>query len=375
MLTPDQLARYDRQLRLEGFGPRAQERLLGASVLVVGAGGLGSPALLYLAAAGVGRIGIVDDDVVDRSNLHRQVIHGEGSLGVAKVASAARAVRELNPDVVVEAHDARLDEANAERLVGGYDLVLDGADNFQTRYLINDAALMADVPVVHGSIYRFEGQLTVFPGRAGPCYRCLFPSPPAPGAVPSCADVGVLGVLPGVIGTLQATEAVKLLAGIGEPLVGRLLRYDALTMRWTELRYGRDARCPACGGGATRHEAHGAGLTRHGDGAGDVARIGVADYARLRARGEEHVLLDVRDAWEVAAGSIDGHVNVPLGELAARLAELGGRTDRLVVCQCQWGGRSLLAAELLRSAGFERVASLEGGYLAWRRLVDPGASN
>lgn len=247
MLSDTQRVRYDRHLRLEEFGLGAQQRLLGGSVLVIGAGGLGSPALLYLAAAGVGRLGIVDDDLVDRSNLQRQIAHRDADVGTPKAQSAARAVRDLNPEIETEVHDCRFDESNARALLREYDVVLDGADNFPTRYLINDAAFFEGKPVVHGSIYRFEGQVTVFDAGEGPCYRCLFPYPPPAGTVPSCSQAGVLGVLPGMIGVAQATEAVKLLAGIGEPLVGRLLRYDSLAARWSEMRLDRDRSCPLCG--------------------------------------------------------------------------------------------------------------------------------
>lgn len=367
MLSADQVARYDRHLRLDEFGSGSQERLCAGSVLVVGAGGLGSPALLYLAAAGVGRIGIVDDDMVDRSNLQRQVVHRDSDVGTPKAASAARALRELNPDVTVEDHEVRLDEHNARELLRGFDLVLDGADNFPTRYLINDAGYLEGVPVVHGSIYRFEGQVTVFAGGPGPCYRCLFPQSPPLGSVPSCAQAGVLGVLPGAIGAVQATEAIKLLAGIGEPLIGRLLRYDALAMRWSELRLQRDPACPLCGDDPTIPKPLGSKVDCAEEAHHDVQQLSPAEYSALRAGAEEHLLIDVREPSEVAAGSIEGHLNIALAELSGRLTELEPWRDRLVVCQCQRGGRSLEAARLLRRAGFERVASLNGGYLAWRR--------
>lgn len=367
MLTADQTARYDRHLRLDEFGARSQERLCAGSVLVVGAGGLGSPALLYLAAAGVGRIGIIDDDVLDRSNLQRQVVHRDSDVGSPKVASAARTLRELNPDVTVEAHELRLSEENARELLRGYDVVLDGADNFPTRYLINDAGHLESVPVVHGSIYRFEGQVTVFGGGSGPCYRCLFPQAPPEGTVPSCAQAGVLGVLPGVIGSVQATEAIKLLAGIGEPLIGRLLRYDALAMSWNTLRLARDPACPLCGDAPTISEVATIDRACVPDPRDVLQQLSTAEYRGLRGAGEEHLLLDVREPAEVAAGSIDGHRNISLDELPGRLAELEQWRDRLVVCHCQRGGRSLEAARLLRRAGFSRVANLEGGYLAWRQ--------
>jgi molybdopterin/thiamine biosynthesis adenylyltransferase/rhodanese-related sulfurtransferase len=370
MLSEAQRARYDRHLRLEGFGGRGQERLLESSVLVVGAGGLGSPALLYLAAAGVGRIGIVDDDVVDSSNLQRQVIHREGDVGSPKAQSAARAVRELNPGVTVESHYRRFDVRNARELVRRYDVVLDGADNFTTRYLANDAAFLESKPLVHGSVYRFEGQVTTFARGGGPCYRCLFPVPPPFGSMPSCVQAGVLGVLPGTIGMAQATEALKLLSGIGETLAGRLLRYDALAMSWDELRLPRDPNCPLCGDLPTITEIQVIESScPPGEG---VRRLSPAEYALLRDGEQEHLLLDVREPSEVAAGNIAGHRNIPMMELAGRMGELDGWRGRLVVCQCQRGGRSLEAAELLRQAGFTRVASLDGGYLAWRQTEGEG---
>lgn len=366
MLTGTQRSRYDRHLRLAGFGAAAQERLLASGVLVVGAGGLGSPALLYLAAAGVGRIGIVDDDVVDRSNLHRQVIHHDADVGRPKVASAARAIRDINPEVVVETHELRLGADNALDLIRRYDLVLDGADNFTTRYLVNDAAYFARVPVVHGSVHRFEGQATVFAPPAGPCYRCLFPEPPPPGSVPACSAAGVLGVLPGMIGMVQATEAVKLLTGVGEPLIGRLLRYDAASMRWGELRLARDPTCALCGAEPSIRTLVESAATCAVTG---IASLSVDEYARLRERGEQHLLLDVRSRPEATAGGIAGHVNIPLAELPARLGELEAWRGRLIVCQCRAGEASQAAAQLLRTAGFSELANLEGGYLAWRARV------
>lgn len=358
MLTDDQRIRYDRHLRLDEFGPEGQERLLASSVLVVGAGGLGAPALLYLAAAGVGRIGIVDDDVVDRSNLQRQVIHRDRDVGEPKARSAARAIAELNPGTRVDVHALRLDRGNARDLVRRYDLVLDGTDNFGTRYLLADAAHLEGVTVVHGSVHRFEGQVTVFAPGAGPCYRCLFPHPPPVGSLPSCAEAGVLGVLPGTIGMIQATEAIKVLAGLGTALIGRLLRYDALHMRWNELRLGRDPNCPLCGDAPTITEV---AARDEGCAADGIERLSAGAYDRLRARGEDHLLLDVREPAEVAADSVPGGRDIPLGDLPGRLAELHEWRDRLVVCGCASGVRSLAAAGILREAGFTRVANLDGG--------------
>jgi molybdopterin/thiamine biosynthesis adenylyltransferase/rhodanese-related sulfurtransferase len=369
MLSDSQRARYDRHLRLEEFGAPGQERLLESSVIVVGAGGLGSPALLYLAAAGVGRIGIVDHDVVDRSNLQRQIVHREADVGVSKAKSAARAVRDLNPDVEVHAFDRPFGEENARVLLREYDLVLDGADNFPTRYLINDAAFFEGKPVVHASIHRFEGQVTTFARDRGPCYRCLFPAPPPAGSVPSCAEAGVLGMLPGMIGIAQATEAVKLLAGIGENLIGRLLHYDALATRWNEFRLERVPACPLCGDDPEITEVASIDLICATDFGEGIRRLSASEYAHLRGGDEAHLLLDVREPSEVAAGSIAGHRNIPLGDLPERLAELSDWRERLIVCQCRRGGRSLEAAELLRRAGFRHVAILDGGYLAWRQAV------
>lgn len=372
MLSPEQRARYDRQLRLYSFGEAQQQRLLDASVLVVGAGGLGSPVLLYLAAAGVGRLGIVDDDVVDLSNLQRQVIHRDRDVGTAKVASAARAVRDLNPDTQVDEHDLRLQEGNARALVGRYDLVVDCTDNFTARYLINDSGFLERVPVVHGSIYRYEGQVTVFSRGEGPCYRCLFPVPPPPGTIPSCAEAGVLGVLPGMVGMVQATESIKLLAGLGESLVGRLLRYEALAMRWSELRLRRDPACPLCGDAPTISEVRAiSGGTCEVD---NLQRLDPAGYEHLRSANVEHILLDVRGSSEVAVGSIEGCVNIPLSELPTRLSELTRWRDRLIVCVCNHGTSSLETVALLRNAGFPRLANLEGGYQAWRAWERHGRS-
>jgi len=369
MLTQGEITRYDRQLRLAGFGPEAQARLSRGSVLVIGAGGLGSPAILYLAAAGGGRVGVVDDDVVELSNLHRQVIHRQADVGVAKVASAARAVADANPTTVFAAHPERLTEANVSALIADYDVIVDGSDNFATRYLLNDAAYLAGKPLVHGSVLGFEGQLTVFrPG--GPCYRCLYPNPPAAGTMPSCSEAGVLGVLPGVIGVLQATEAIKLLAGVGVPAAGRLVTFDGLRLEFGEFRYGPDPACPLCAdlrvtGAAEPRAAGAAELHAQVHSPGRVRTLTAAEYARLSETGEAHLLLDVRDEWELASGSIAGCVNVPLTGLSARLDELAGWRETLVVCYCQWGGRSLWAAELLAGAGFTDVANLAGGWQAF----------
>ncbi len=346
-----------------------------SSVLIVGAGGLGSPAALYLAAAGVGRIGIVDDDVVDLSNLQRQILHRSADVGVAKTDSARQALAERNPEVEVVPIATRFDESNARALVRDYDVVLDAADNFPTRYLVNDAALLEGRSLVHGSVYLYEGQVTVFAPGAGPCYRCLFPQPPAPGTVPSCAEAGVLGVLPGMIGVLQATEAIKLLTGLGDPLVGRLLSYDALSMTFRTLQVKRRTDCALCGDTPSITEA--STIDWQCDvGGSDVLAMDVDGYRKLRATGEPHILLDVREPAEIEAGCIEGHISIPLGELGDRLSALDGREDDLVVCLCQAGIRSRKAADLLCRSGFRRVANLEGGYLAWLSSEQrPGGDN
>ncbi|MCS6969895.1 MAG: molybdopterin-synthase adenylyltransferase MoeB [Planctomycetota bacterium] len=375
-LTPSQCQRYARHLALPEFGVAAQEKLLASSVLLIGAGGLGSPLALYLAAVGIGRLGIVDYDVVDVSNLQRQVIHRTADVGTPKARSAARAIRDLNPEVRVEIYEEGISSANALQLIANYDVVIDGTDNFPTRYLVNDACVLLNKVNIYGSIYRFEGQATVFdprPGsdgaRRGPCYRCLYPQPPAPGEVPSCAEGGVLGVLPGAIAMIQATEAIKILAGIGRPLVGRLLRYDALAMQWRELKIRRDRACPLCGDRPTisqliDYEGF-CGMRRGEDGSAAIGELSPAEYEALRARGEEHLLLDVREPFELAICQIEGNVNIPLGQLPQRLHEIAAWKHRLVVCQCKSGRRSLKAAETLRRHGFTRVVNLSGGILAW----------
>ena len=362
MLTPEQLSRYARHLSLPGFGIEAQQRLLDSSVLLVGAGGLGSPAALYLAAAGVGRLVIVDDDKVDLSNLQRQILHGTDREGMPKADSARQTLNTINPDVDVVAINGRFTDQNARELLRDCDLVLDGADNFPTRYLINDAAYLESKPVVHGSIHLFEGQCTVFARDRGPCYRCLFPTPPAPGVVPSCAEAGVLGVLPGMIGTVQATEAIKLLTGIGEPLIGRLLRVDALAMQFQTLEIRRNSACPLCGDEPSIREvreieyACAPALPK-------VAEIDVVELEQLRESG--CCLLDVREPREVAAGMIPGSRHIPLKQLGSLLSELEAWRDKPVVCICAVGIRSLFAAELLEQNGFEHAVSLRGGYTAW----------
>jgi adenylyltransferase/sulfurtransferase len=338
----------------------------------VGAGGLGSPCALYLAAAGVGRIGIVEFDVVDESNLQRQILHDTSWVGRPKLESAAVRLAALNPHVRVEPHAVALTRDNALALLAGYDLVVDGSDNFETRYLANDACYFLKKPYVYGSIFRFEGQASVFWPDRGPCYRCLYPEPPPPGLVPSCAEGGVLGILPGVLGGIQTTEALKILLGVGEPLVGRLLLYDALAMSFDEVKLRRDPACPLCSPAATIRELQdypafcGAG---RGEPAAPPDEITALELKRRLDSGDDLVILDVREPFEWEIGRIEGARLVPLGTLPARLGELD--RARTYVLQCRSGVRSAQAQELLRRAGFRSLLNLRGGILAWGRDVDP----
>jgi adenylyltransferase/sulfurtransferase len=370
---PDQYERYRRHLNLAEIGPEGQLALLRGRVAVVGAGGLGCPAAQYLAAAGVGTLGLVDGDVVDLSNLQRQILYGTADVGRPKVEVARERVRALNPDVAVETHALRLRSDNALDVLRGYDVIVDGSDNFPTRYLVSDAGVLLGKPVISGAILRFEGQVSVFDARRGPCYRCLFPEPPPPGAVPSCAEAGVLGVLPGLVAMVQATETLKLLAGVGEPLLGRLLQYDALEMRFAEFQFAKDPACPACGEGR-RLEA----LADYDGFCGVPARaeaplveLAPAEVARRGAPGREFLLLDVREPAEHEKAHLEGARLVPLGELPGRLAELADWRERPVVVHCHKGGRSARACRVLREAGFRDVANLAGGIEAWSLTVDP----
>ena len=367
-LSTDELIRYSRHLTLPEVGTGGQERLRRARVLLVGAGGLGSPAALYLAAAGVGTLGIADYDRVDETNLQRQVLHGTSWLGRPKTESAAARIADLNPGVSVEPEPSRLDASNALQVMGRYDFALDGSDNFPTRYLVNDAAVMLGQPYVYGSILRFDGQVSVFGAADGPCYRCLFAEPPPPDLVPSCAEAGVLGVLPGVVGTLMAVEALKLILGIGETLAGRLVLYDALKARFRELRVKRDASCPVCGDAPSIRE-----LIDYDAFCGvaaepaDGVEITVDELARRRAVAGL-AIVDVREPWEWEIARIEGSRLLPLGSLARQLAELDPRDE--VVLVCHHGVRSLAAQRLLAGAGF-RARSLRGGIDAWSAEVDP----
>jgi len=355
---------------LPEIGEEGQQRLKDARVLCVGVGGLGSPAALYLAAAGVGTLGLVDFDRVDVTNLQRQIIHGTADVGRSKLESARDRLHAINPGVAIEMFDARLSASNALALVARFDLVLDGTDNFTARYLVNDACVMAGRPNAWGSIFRFEGQASVFSAPGGPCYRCLHPEPPPPGLVPGCAEAGVLGVLPGIIGTIQATEAIKVILGIGEPLIGRFLVYDALRMRFRELRLPKDPDCAVCG----THPAITA--LREYEGYCDAVAVSPADGdltpAALKARidtGSPPVILDVREPFEHAICRIPGARLIPLGELPRRLSELNPGDD--IVVHCKSGGRSARAVALLREHGYARAANLAGGILAWINEIDP----
>jgi molybdopterin/thiamine biosynthesis adenylyltransferase/rhodanese-related sulfurtransferase len=374
-LSPPEFLRYSRHLILPEVGMEGQRKLKAARVLLIGTGGLGSPLALYLAAAGVGTLGLVDFDVVDESNLHRQVIHGTSDVGRPKIDSAADRIADVNPYVRIERHETRLTSANALELVAGYDVVVDGTDNFPTRYLVNDACVLLGKPNVYGSIFRFEGQLSVFDATRGPCYRCMFPEPPPPGLVPSCAEGGVLGVLPGIIGTLQGLEAIKLILGVGEPMIGRFLLFDALDLSWRELKLRKDPACPVCGPNPTvtaliDYEQFCAGPAPIEEPA-EMAEITPARLAARIAAGEPLTIVDVREPheWEIVNLAEHGARLLPLGEVGARMGELDRGAE--IVVHCKMGGRSAKAVRQLMDAGFGRVLNLQGGILAWSDQVDP----
>jgi adenylyltransferase/sulfurtransferase len=374
VLSNEEIARYSRHLILPEVGMEGQLKLKQAKVVLIGAGGLGAPLGLYLAAAGVGRIGMVDFDVVDASNLQRQVIHGTSDIGRKKLDSAADSIRDINPNVRVDKFDTGLSSENALEILKDYDIVIDGTDNFPTRYLVNDACVLLKKPNVYGSIFRFEGQATVFAYEDGPCYRCLYPEPPPPGLVPSCAEGGVLGILPGIIGLIQATEAVKLILGVGEPLKGRLLLYDALGMRFRELKLRRDRNCPVCGDHPTVTK-----LIDYQEFCGvrpappppaqNEAVIDVQEVKRKQDRGDNFVLIDVREPHEYQIARIPGSKLIPLGELPKHLNELDPEAD--IVAHCKSGARSQKAVDLLKQNGFKHVRNMTGGILAWSDKVDP----
>ncbi len=375
-LSNDEILRYSRHLILPEVGMEGQRRLKGARVLMVGTGGLGAPLGLYLAAAGVGRIGIVDFDVVDESNLQRQVIHGTKDVGRPKIDSAAETMRDINPKLVVEKFGTALTSENALEIIADYDVVVDGTDNFPTRYLVNDACVLLGKPNAYGSIFRFEGQATVFHHEDGPCYRCLYPEPPPPGLVPSCAEGGVLGILPAIIGSIQATEAVKIILGKGTSLSGRLLLYDALNMRFRELRLRRNPDCPVCGDRPSVRELidyqQFCGIPQQA--AAEAALEGLPEITPLQLRdrlsdGDDVFVLDVREPHEFEIARIPGSTLVPLGTLPQHVHELDATAD--IVVHCKSGYRSGKAQRLLKDMGFSRVTNLTGGILRWSTEVDP----
>ena len=375
-LRSDQFDRYRRHLSLPEFGLDGQTKLLKSRVLLIGAGGLGCPAAQYLAAAGVGVLGIIDDDVVSASNLQRQILYSTQDIGRSKVEVAGERLSALNPDVEVREHALRLDSSNAMELFAGYDVIVDGTDNFPTRYLTNDACVLLGKPNVHGSIFRFEGQASVFDSRHGPCYRCLYPEPPPPGAAPSCAEGGVLGILPGTIALVQATETLKILTGLGEPLYGRLLHYDALEMSWREFKMQRDPKCPICGEKREIHELIDyegfCGMpAREESEDRELTQVSAAAFDSRRKRGESIFLLDVREADEREIAIIDGAHWIPLGELEDRIDELESVRNEKLVVHCRTGGRSSTAAHKLIELGFTQVENLDGGIDAWSLTVDP----
>jgi adenylyltransferase/sulfurtransferase len=376
-LSNDEILRYSRHLIIPEVGIEGQKKLKAAKVLLIGTGGLGAPLGLYLTAAGIGRIGLVDFDVVDYTNLQRQVIHTTPDVGKKKIDSAAEKMKAINPHVEVVKHETALTSENALEILKDYDIVVDGTDNFPTRYLVNDACVLLGKPNVYGSIFRFEGQATVFAYEGGPCYRCLYPEPPPPGLVPSCAEGGVLGILPGTIGLIQATETVKLILGIGEPLVGRLMLYDALGMRFRELKLRKSPDCPVCGEHPTvtklidYHQFCGVPQqpaatqeTKVNEGEIDVKEV----KSKLDA-GDDFVLIDVREAHEHQICNIPQAKLIPLGQVSQRLGELDPASD--IVIHCKSGMRSAKACGILRQAGFQRVRNMKGGILAWSDQVDP----
>lgn len=375
-LSNEEIARYSRHLLLPEVGMEGQQKLKAARVLCVGTGGLGSPMAFYLAAAGIGTLGLVDFDVVDSSNLQRQIIHSTKDVGRLKIDSAEEKLLALNPYMKIVKYNTLLSSANAMEIFKDFDIVADGTDNFPTRYLVNDACVLSGKPNVYGSIFRFEGQASVFATEEGPCYRCLYPEPPPPGLVPSCAEGGVLGILPGLVGVMQATEVIKLILGQGEPLIGRLLLIDSLNMRFRELKLRKNPDCPACGTHPTVTELidyeqfcgippavqPGAALVN------GVPQISVTEFKQQRDAGKDYFLLDVREPHEFKIANLGGYL-IPLGEIQKRVSELD--TSREIVIHCKMGGRSQQAAEALQKLGFKKVQNLAGGIQAWSEKVDP----
>ena len=375
-LSTEDLSRYARHLILPEVGMEGQRKLKNAKVLCVGTGGLGSPLALYLTAAGIGTLGLVDFDVVDASNLQRQIIHSTWDIGRKKLDSAAEKLKALNPTVQIVKHDTMLSSANALDIIKDYDIVADGTDNFPTRYLVNDACVLLGKPNVYGSIFRFEGQASVFATENGPCYRCLYPEPPPPGLVPSCAEGGVLGILPGLVGVIQATEAIKLILGNGEPLIGRLLLVDALNMRFRELKLRKNPECPVCGTNPTvtklidyqqfcgfAPESPEEKLVKNG-----IPQLSVKDLKKRIDAGEDVFILDVREPYEYQIANIGGKL-IPQNDVPQRLTEID--RDREIVVQCRSGARSQKIAEFLKQSGYPNVVNLAGGILAWSDEIDP----
>jgi sulfur-carrier protein adenylyltransferase/sulfurtransferase len=373
-LSNEEIARYSRHLIMPEVALDGQKQLKRARVLTIGAGGLGSPLAMYLAAAGIGTIGIVDFDVVDESNLQRQIIHGTSDLGRPKLESARESIEDINPNVKVETFGEPLSSENALEIFEDYDVIVDGTDNFPTRYLVNDASVLTGKPNVYGSIFRFEGQASVFYAEEGPCYRCLYPEPPPPGLVPSCAEGGVLGILPGAIGTIQATETVKLILGIGEPLIGRLLLYDALGMRFREMKLRKDPGCPVCGENPTVTELidyqEFCGIPQANAQADEVPEITVKGLKEKLDNGGGVSVLDVREPHEYEVANIGARL-IPLDELPERLIELEKDEDETLAVHCKTGSRSARAVKLLKEAGFQNVYNLKGGITAWSEEIDP----
>jgi adenylyltransferase/sulfurtransferase len=372
----DEIARYSRHLIMPEVTLEGQKKLKASSVLCIGTGGLGSPIALYLAAAGVGRMGLVDGDVVDFSNLQRQILHGTKDVGRKKLNSARDRIRDVNPNVQVDLYDTYFTSENAREIVEPYDIVIDGTDNFPTRYLSNDICVFMKKPNIYGSIFRFDGQCTVFaPHLGGPCYRCMFPEPPPPGMVPSCAEGGVLGVLPGIIGVMQAIEAVKLIVGIGEPLIGRMIQFDALKMKFREFKLRKDPNCPVCSANPTITELidydQFCGIPQAKAAEEAEPPIPTIDVKELKAkldRGDNFKLIDVREPFEWDICRIPGATLIPLGQLPARLSELDSADE--IVLQCKTGGRSGRALHLLKEAGFSKLWNVEGGIAAWAEQID-----
>ncbi|MEO3782196.1 adenylyltransferase/sulfurtransferase MoeZ [Actinocorallia sp. B10E7] len=376
-LTRDEVNRYSRHLIIPDVGMAGQKRLKNAKVLCVGAGGLGSPALMYLAAAGVGTLGIIDFDVVDESNLQRQIIHRQSTLGLPKAESAAATVREINPLIDIQVHNVALDRDNVMEIFSQYDLIVDGTDNFATRYMVNDAAVLLGKPYVWGSIYRFDGQASVFWAEHGPCYRCLYPEPPPPGMVPSCAEGGVLGVLCASIGSIQVNEAIKLIAGIGEPLVGRLMIYDALEMTYRQVKVRKDPECPLCGKNPTitelmeDYEAFCGAVSEEASEAAQDSTITVVELKEMQDNGENIFLVDVREPNEYEIASIPGATLIPKGEFLNGNALSLLPQDKKIVLHCKSGVRSAEALAVVKGAGFADAVHVGGGILAWIRQIDP----